>query len=69
MEQSAKVSNNLCKISSSVVYLKQGLKSFHVISYIQNAKSYLPSVLIFMPNSGDVSLQHGFSNNVAVSFK
>ena len=67
-----KVSNNLCKISSNVVYLKQGLKSFHVISYIHNTKrnnSYLPSVLIFMPNSGDVSLQHGFSNNVAVSFK
>ena len=55
-----------------LVYLKQRLKSFHTISYIHNTKrnnSYLPSVLIFMPRSGDVTLQQGFSNNVVVSFK
>ena len=42
------------------------------LPYIHNTKRnniYLPSVFIFIPQSGDVTLQQGFSNNVVVSFK
>ena len=65
-----KIPDAILRVRLVVVWYTR--KSFHTISYIHNTKRnnmYLPLVSIFMPRSGDVTLQQGFSNNVVVSFK